>query len=114
MIRMPKVLAAWDTPEFNATLKHEIECLDANQLPLQKGLSVSSAVGATRHTVLILSTLDDQHIINAKAGIHYSGIIAGCSCADDPTPLNENPEYCVIQITIDKVTANTTITLLSE
>jgi len=49
-----------------------------------------------------------------KAGLLYAGIIAGCSCADDPTPIDEVTEYCVVRFDIDKATAETKVTLLSE
>jgi hypothetical protein len=49
-----------------------------------------------------------------KAGIFYTGVIAGCSCADDPTPVDELNEYCVVQFDIDRMTAETTVRLLAE
>ena len=52
--------------------------------------------------------------ILVKAGIFYTGIIAGCSCADDPTPLDEQNEYCELELNINKETAETTIVLLEE
>jgi hypothetical protein len=39
-------------------------------------------------------------------------VIAGCSCADDPTPTNELDEFCELQLDIDKLTAVATVTLL--
>ena len=44
----------------------------------------------------------------------YSGIIAGCSCADNPTPVSELNEYCEVQLEIDKKTAETKVALLPE
>jgi hypothetical protein len=49
-----------------------------------------------------------------KAGIFYSGVVTGCSCADDPTPVNEESEYCVVQLDINKQTGETAIALLAE
>ena len=63
---------------------------------------------------MLLSVSDDEGFIRVKAGIFYKGIIAGCSCADDPTPAGENNEYCEVQLDIDKTTANTTVELLSD
>jgi len=114
MIRLTKALQAWGTPEFAPVLKREIEALDSAHLPLQQGLSVSSVVVDTEPTAMILCVSDEERVIRANVGILYAGMVAGCSCADDPTPLSENPEYCVVQIAIDKHTAATTITLLSE
>lgn len=112
MIRFDKALHAWGTPEFPAVLKDEIERLDADLLPLQQGLARSSHVAARRPSAMILSAAADGRCLRARAGIFYAGIIAGCSCADDPTPVDEIDEYCEVGIDIDRHTAVVTITLL--
>jgi hypothetical protein len=111
MIQLSKTLNAWGTPEFEEVLKREIEQLDAGQLPLQQGLSTGSYAVDRSLSAMIISVSEDADVIHAKAGIFYTGIIAGCSCADDPTPVDENSEYCELQFTIDKVTADTTVSL---
>jgi hypothetical protein len=113
MIRLTKALNAWGTPEFEGALKQEIEQMDAAQLPLQQGLTTGS-YALDGHKAMIIDVSEETGLIRVKAGIFYSGIIAGCSCADDPTPVNEESEYCVVQLDIDKHTAETTIALLAE
>ena len=61
---------------------------------------------------MIILVADDEGFIHVKAGIFYSGIIAGCSCADDPTPVDEQNEYCEVQFEINKKTAEATVALL--
>ncbi len=114
MIRFTKALHAWGTPGFHDILKEEIERLDAAQLPLQQGLTISSHALDNDLRALILGVSEEAGSIRAKAGIFYAGIIAGCSCADDPTPVDEQNEYCVVQLDINKQTAETTVTLLTE
>jgi hypothetical protein len=114
MIRLSRSLAALGTPEFSDILKQEIERLDAGQLPLQQGLSSSSHVTDRPFQARIISTREGDGILRVKAGIFYTGIIAGCSCADDPTPIDELNEYCVLQLDIDMSTAETAVTLLDE
>ena len=114
MIRLSKALDAWGSPDFQDILKREIEQLDAGQLPLQQGLSTGSHAVDDGLGVMIISVTEGEDIIHARAGIFYKGIIAGCSCADDPTPVDENTEYCVVQLDIDKTTAETTVSLLNE
>ncbi len=114
MPRLTKSLNAWGTPDFIGTLKKEIEQLDAGQLPLQQGLSKSSYALDGKFSVMIINTSEEAGFVHAKAGIFYSGIIAGCSCADDPTPVDEINEYCEVQFDIDKKTAETTVILLTE
>lgn len=114
MIRLNKSLKAWDVPEFSDVFKREIEKLDAYLLPLQLGLMISSHVSDRPVQAMILKQSEEADLIRVKAGIFYTGIIAGCSCADDPTPIAEQNEYCVLAFCIDKQTAETTVTLVSE
>jgi len=114
MIQLTKSLNAWGTPDFENILKAEIAQLGAEQLPLQQGLSTSSYALDDKLKVRIISVSAGADLIHAKAGIFYSGIIAGCSCADDPTPVEEQNEYCEIVLDIDRMTAETTINLLAE
>jgi hypothetical protein len=112
MMRLSKALQAWGTPDFTGILKSEIGQVRADELPLQQGLSHTSHVTDSRHEAIILSVADEGHVLRVKAGIFYSGIIAGCSCADDPTPISEQTEYCELWFNIDKLSAETTVELL--
>jgi hypothetical protein len=114
MIRLSKSLNAWGTPEFRVVLKQEIEQLDAGLLPLQQGLSVSSYVTDQPVQAMIIGVSEEAGLIQVKVGIFYTGVIAGCNCADDPTPVDEQSEYCVVQFGIDRTTAETTVILLAK
>ena len=114
MIQFNNALNAWNTSEFKDVLQQEIAQLDRDLLPLQQGLTISSHVTDRPVQAMILDLSDDADLIRVKAGIFYTGIIAGCSCADDPTPIAEQNEYCVLQFCIDKQSAETTVTLVSE
>lgn len=114
MHSLPNALRAWNTDEFQAVLKQEIEQMEAARLPLQQGLSSSSYVTDRPFQAMIISVREESNLIRAKAGIFYTGVIAGCSCADDPTPIDEQTEYCVLQFDIDRATAEATVTLLAE
>lgn len=114
MIRLTRSLNAWGTPGFEAILKAEIEQLGADQLPLQQGLSTSSYAQDDKIQVRVISVSGEVGFIRAKVGIFYAGIIAGCNCADDPTPVEEQNEYCEVQLDIDKMTAETTVAFLPE
>ena len=114
MTRLPKSLNAWGTPEFKEILKREIEQLDAGNFPLQQGLSASSHVTDRPFQAMIIGASEEAGLIRVKAGIFYTGVIAGCNCADDPSPVDEQNEYCVVQLIIDRMTAETTVTLLAE
>lgn len=114
MHQLTRSLRAWGRPDFEDILKQEIAGLNAEELPLQQALSQGSYVcdGAIR--VMVIRVVEEADYLRAKTGIFYSSIIAGCSCADDPTPVDKLSEYCVISFAINKQTAETTATLLQE
>ena len=113
-MQLQQSLRAWNTPEFETVFKREISQLGIGQLPLQQGLSVSNFVTEDPVTVMIHHVIELESVIRVQAGILYQGMIAGCSCADDPTPDNSNNEYCVVQFDINKATAETAIILVPE
>ena len=87
MHKLNRSLGAWNTPRFREVFKQEAGQLGVAALPLQHGLSRSSHVSGDSYEVLVLSATEEPQRILVKAGIFYQGIIAGCSCADDPTPI---------------------------
>ncbi|VAW74070.1 hypothetical protein MNBD_GAMMA15-1748 [hydrothermal vent metagenome] len=114
MTQLSKALLNQGGSSFNDTLKTEIEHLDASQLPLQAGLSQSSYVSDEPFRVMVISTSETDAHIQVRAGIFYTGIIAGCNCSDDPTPVDVLPEYCEVALDINKRDGETIVTLISE
>ena len=112
MITLRNSLQAWGTSEFNQRFKTEVESLPADQLPFQQALLHTSYVSSEPFSVMVLSASDESNLIHVKAGAFYSGIIAGCSCVDDPTPMSTIAEHCELQFDIDKQNGATTVTLL--
>ena len=114
MITLPESLKTWGLPTFEDIFKSELGALDKEQLPLQQGLTQSSYVSDSDFNVVILNTAEASDVILVKTGLFYAGVIAGSCCADDPTPLDEQTEYCVIQFAINKLTAEAKIILLRD
>ncbi len=114
MIKLERTLQAWETAEFESVFKDELRQLDSQHLPLQAGLTQSSHVSDSDVDVVLLNSLNNPDSIHIRCGIFYTGIIAGSCCADDPTPVDEQPEYCELQVNIDKSTAEASISLLSD
>ena len=114
MLCLPGALAAWNSSEFNDVLKREIEQQGAGRLPLQQGLSRSSHALDDSFSVMVIGAIDAPGCIRARVGIFYSGIVAGCNCADDPTPVEPQSEYCEVDLSIDKATAESSVTLVSD
>ncbi len=112
MIHLPETLAAWGSPDFEDRFKQEVRQLDARHLPLQQGLAYSSVVSDSDFSARVISASEEVSILRVRAGILYSGIIAGCSCADDPTPVGEQTEYCEVLFEINRKNAEATVKLL--
>ncbi len=112
MVSLPKTLAAWGSPAFERVFKAETADLDAVLLPLQEGLSHSTNALADTFEFVLLAAREENDTLVLKAGIFYQGIVAGCGCADDPTPVEPQTEYCEVELTIHRPDARTKIVLL--
>lgn len=112
MARFTHSLQAWGSARFAEVLKREVEALRVDELPLQQGLAQGSQVLDDARTAMIISFSETDTSICAKVGIFFHGILAGCSCADDPTPVDTLNEYCEVLLTIDKANAETTAMLI--
>ena len=112
-IKLSEAVASTDSSVAAAMLKQELEQVDGLSLPLQQGLTRSSYTDGENFGVTILSVQRDSEGLHAKAGILYQGIIAGCSCADDPTPQSTVDEYCEIELVVAE-NGSTTVKLLND
>jgi len=41
--------------------------------------------------------------IQVRLGVFFSGVITGCSCADDLTPIKPQDEYGELHLVIDRI-----------
>ncbi len=110
---LSKALAAWGTEDFQAVFKQEVQDLGTGALPLQAGMAYSSHVSGDEMTVVVLAVEETPTALQVRTGIFYAGVIAGSCCADDPSPVCEQPEYCELRFDIDKASAGATAVLLA-
>ncbi len=111
-VHLPATLRAWGTPAFNATLQQEVTALGIDRLPLQAGLRYGSHALPEPLQLIPLSGRLEACVLRLHVGMYYTSVIAGCSCADDPTPVDRVNEYCEAELCIDTRSACTTIRLL--
>ena len=111
MICLPESVQAWGTEDFRVILRQEILQLDARLLPLQQGLSTGSYALIEPLDVTLISSSEEKDRILARVGLFYTSVIAGCNCADDPTPEETYNEYCEVLFSIDLLSGETTISL---
>lgn len=114
MFQLPNSLHAFSDSDFEKIFKTEIEQLDAKLLPLQQGLSVGGYALNDSFNVMLIGVAEQDNSLQVKAGIFYHGVIAGCSCADDPSPTDVTTEYCEVLFEIDRVTGEACVSLVSE
>lgn len=114
MIRFTNALQAWGNDDFETVLKTDIEQLSVGELPLQQGMSASGYALDKEIKVMLLNVTETKDRIQVKAGIFFLGIIPGACCADDPTPVESQNEYCEVLLDIDKITAEATVSLVES
>lgn len=109
-MKLKASLAAWGSPAFAGIFKSEIKS-NADSLPLQQGLTRGSYALGEKLEAMLISAVEEGNFLRVKAGIFFEGIIAGCNCANDPTPVEGQGEYCEMLFDIDRHTGETTATL---
>lgn len=112
-MRLENSVKAWGSPEFADVFRKELSENSAG-LPLQEGLSSSSYALTERVEAMIIDSKEEGGLLKVKAGIFYEGILGGCSCADDPTPVENQPEYCEMLVIVDKRTGEATASISRE
>lgn len=112
---LARAAAAWNSPAFGPTLIAEIQALgphDPRLRPLlQRALTQTSAVAEVPLSVQLLDSREETGHIRVHLGVFYAGIIAGCSCADDPSPVDTIIEHCEWLLDIDPATGRARATL---
>lgn len=100
-LRLPGLAGARDPDALAAIVREALTGLDADALPLQQALSHGSvAVGGVRE-VLVISSREAGGRLLIRVGLFFSSMIAGCNCADDPTPADLLEEYGEFELEMD-------------
>lgn len=113
MLHLPDSLAAWGTPAFAAVLKRELAA-QATALPLQQAAAFTSVVLDAPPEIMFIGAAAADGRLEVRIGVFFAGIVAGCSCADDPTPVEPQHEYGEFLLGIDNESAATTVTCLTD
>jgi len=113
-VNLANSLDAWNSAAFDQVLKEEVEGLEIHLLPLHQFMVHGSHLVGDDFTVTILARGESDHCIRVKLGVFFRSVIAGCSCADDPTPVDERAEYGELWCEIDKATAKAVVTPVAE
>lgn len=102
MPKLPDSLQQWPSASFSDTLKRELESLPTASLPLEKGTTRCGIVDDSNIAVTVINVTQNNTHIQAKIGVFFTEIVAGCVCGEDPAPENA---YCELRINIEKASA---------
>ncbi len=109
--RFSRALQAWGSDHFAGLLKQELAALETGVLPLDRGGALGGYVDDSDMTVTVIAVTDDSDCVHARIGVFFRELLAGCSCGDEPSPINA---YCELQVAIDKTTADVTFSLIPD
>lgn len=114
MFKLSGLICSVSGSVLEKALKKEIEQLGAKLLPLQQGLSAGGYALYDKFNVMIITVSDHGEHLQVKAGVFYHGVIAGCSCSDDPSPTDVTTEYCEVLFTIDRESGAASVVLAEQ
>ena len=102
---LPDTLAAWPKAHFAATLEEELLRADpVVRLRLDRLLHHGTHVVGTPRFIVLGSEADAAGV-QVRLGVFLRSVLAGCACADDPTPMDTMDEYGELVLRIDRASA---------
>jgi len=105
MIFLHQSHAALGSKHFDATFKQELAAQDNFAQQLQQAMQFGSCALLDDVEIMLNKIAVDDAQILVQTGVFYHSIIAGCNCADDPSPVEKNNEYAEICVIIDRQSA---------
>ena len=114
MMKMAKLDIAmqhWNTDEFPEALVRELQALHPDVLLLHKAGNWGGPRDSDDFNITVLNITNDEQQVHARIGVFFTEIIAGCSCGDEPAPING---YCELLLRINKSTAETQIEIVQQ
>ena len=113
MPRLPRTLQALlHSRPLKPALKADLECLEAAELPLQQALRQGSIALCDGLQPMPLSTRRQDRHFEIVCALFFDSIIAGCQCADDPSPENRLAESARLEILLDSRSGQARISLV--
>lgn len=100
--------------ELEATFKTEISALSPDALPLQQGMAHGNVAQGDALSAMVIGSEVDPGQVRIHAGLFFTSVVAGCACTNDPTPMNDEPEYCEVEFVIDRSDGATRVRLMES
>jgi hypothetical protein len=112
-MKLPRSSALYGTADFTRGFVDEVSALPPDSLPLQQAMAQGNMVTDDALQVMVNSVDCDDRQLRVKAGIFFTSMIAGCSCADDPSPVDKINEYAELEFYICLDDASTQVRIAS-
>ena len=93
MLKTDRPLPDPTSEEFDRELLAMLHAATPAQLSLEQALRQGSAVIADSVSWTLLGRKIEADRITVRAGVFFTSQIAGCSCADDPSPADTLNEF---------------------
>ncbi len=115
MIALPRTHQALaEGAALKPALRQDLRALDERALPLQQALRQGSIAVADKLDVMILDCRDSDHGWDIRCTVFFHGIVAGCQCADDPSPEERIDESAQLRIRLSRRDGSAVIRLLDD
>ena len=111
MLTLPKTASAAPA-DREAAFKAEVSALSPDELPLQQGMAHGNVAQGDALSVMMITSRGDATRLRIHAGLFFTSVVAGCACTNDPTPMNDEPEYVEFEFEIDRRDGATRVRLL--
>ncbi|WP_322521817.1 hypothetical protein SR882_02710 [Guyparkeria halophila] len=100
--------------EMEATFKAEIAALSPDALPLQQGMAHGNVAQGDTLSAMVIGSVIGPERLRIHAGLFFTSVVAGCACTNDPSPMNDEPEYVEVEFEIDCRDGATQVRLLDS
>ncbi len=108
-LTLPELVGTRDRDALAAAVREALVGRDADALPLQQALTHGSVVIGGVREVLLISSREIGDRVQIRVGLFFTSVIAGCNCADDPTPADLLEEYAEFELDVDTRTGQASI-----
>ncbi len=98
---LPQTLAAWPDGDLLSALNSELADADPGWLALERLMRHGNHVVGRPRFMILGSQADDKRL-TLRLGVFFQSLVAGCACADDPTPEEPIEEYGEVWLHIDR------------
>lgn len=99
MALLRRSLERWPGAEFGALLVAEFEALPPRERSFLQQASQGWTVDTETVYASFIDAVAEPDQINARLGVHFTELVAGCGCGDDVTG---QQAYCEVRVLIDR------------